>query len=123
MHGYIYIILKDTLKYLPLVGQGMVNYEFIFLSRKWAIDQARITGAMRTLRKRLDPMWLLIFPEGTNLGRNGRAKSASWAGKQDIPDMRHLLIPRSTGLYHCLKELGSSVEWIYDCTIAYEGIP
>ena len=123
MHGYIYIILKDTLKWIPIIGQGMVNYEFIFLSRKWAIDQPRITSAMRTLRKRLDPMWLLIFPEGTNLGKNGRIKSASWAKKQNIPDMGHQLLPRSTGLYHCLVELGDTVEWIYDCTIAYEGIP
>jgi lysocardiolipin and lysophospholipid acyltransferase len=70
----------------------------------------------------LDPMWLLIFPEGTNLSFNGRRKSKAWSDKSGIPDMRHQLLPRKTGLLFCLDELADTVEWIYDCTVAYEGI-
>jgi len=71
----------------------------------------------------LDPMWFILFPEGTNLSNNGRAKSAAWAKKQGIPDMRHQLLPRSTGTFFCLNELKGTVDWVYDCTLAYEGIP
>lgn len=68
-------------------------------------------------------MWLLMFPEGTNLSRNGRAASVRWAKKQGIPDLEYQLIPRSTGTYFCLKGLDSTVEWVYDCTLAYDGVP
>ena len=37
--------------------------------------------------------------------------------------MKHQLLPRSTGLRFCLNELKETTEWLYDCTIAYEGVP
>ena len=72
---------------------------------------------------RLDPMWLMIFPEGTNLSANTRKKSKAYADKAGLQDMKHQILPHSTGLQFCLQELGDTVEWVYDCTIAYEGIP
>ncbi|OAA65639.1 Phospholipid/glycerol acyltransferase [Niveomyces insectorum RCEF 264] len=132
MHGYIYIILKESLKYLPVIGPGMMFYGFIFMSRKMAIDQPRMAHRLQKLRtvhtdpsgrSYLNPMWLLLFPEGTNTSGNGRVKSAKWAEKMGYKDTEHVLLPRSTGMYFCLKELKGSVEYIYDCTVAYEGIP
>jgi hypothetical protein len=37
--------------------------------------------------------------------------------------MKHQLLPRTTGLQFCLNELRQTTNWLYDCTIAYEGIP
>ena len=65
----------------------------------------------------------MIFPEGTNLSKNGRNASARWAAKTGIEDMRHTLLPRSTGLLFCLQELRKTVDYMYDCTVAYEGVP
>lgn len=132
MHGYIYIILKESLKYVPLIGPGMMFYGFIFMSRKMAVDQPRMAHRLQKLKMQhtapdgstyLDPMWLLLFPEGTNLSDNGRAKSAKWAAKIGIKDLEHVLLPRSTGMFFCLNELKGSVEYVYDCTVAYEGVP
>lgn len=132
MHGYIYIILKQSLKWVPLIGPAMQMFGFIFVARKWVSDKARISYRLQKLRKEfsddvgnkyLPPMWLLIFPEGTNLSGNTRKHSAAWSAKSGIPDLKHALLPRSTGLRFCLEELKGTVEWIYDCTIAYEGIP
>lgn len=132
MHGYIYIILKESLKYIPVIGTGMMFYGFIFMSRKMAVDQPRMAYRLKKLRTAhtapdgssfLNPMWLLLFPEGTNLSGNGRDKSARWAEKAGVKDCKHLLLPRSTGMYFVLKELSGSVEYVYDCTVAYEGIP
>lgn len=67
-------------------------------------------------------MWLLIFPEGTNLSKVTREKSKAWAEKQGVADMKHQLLPRSTGLQFCLQELKQTTNWLYDCTIAYEGV-
>lgn len=74
-------------------------------------------------KQSLDPMWLMIYPEGTNLSGNTRKGSKRWADKQGIRDFEHVLIPKSTGLLYCLQELKGSVEWVYDCTVGYEGIP
>ncbi|THZ33589.1 acyltransferase-domain-containing protein [Aureobasidium pullulans] len=135
-HGHIYIILKESLKYIPMIGPGMMFYNFIFMSRKWAKDQPRLKHRLQKLSTRhtgpmtgrkdksgLDPAWLLLFPEGTNLSPNTRNSSKRWSEKSGIPDMKHQLLPRSTGLHFCLEELKDGVDWLYDCTIAYEGVP
>ncbi|KAF2484563.1 acyltransferase-domain-containing protein [Neohortaea acidophila] len=132
-HGHIYIILKESLRYLPMMGPAMMFFNFIFMSRKWAKDQARLRRRIQKLntkggqtpdgKQHLDPMWLLIFPEGTNLSANTRKASARYSAKSGIPDMKHQVLPRSTGLQCCLQGLHTTVDYIYDCTIAYEGIP
>jgi 1-acyl-sn-glycerol-3-phosphate acyltransferase len=133
MHGYLYIILKESLKYIPIIGQGMMFYGFIFMSRKMSVDQPRMAHRLGKLKTRhtapgdgrsyLDPMWLLLFPEGTNASGNGRVRSAAWAAKTGVRDTQHMLLPRSTGMYFCLDQLCGTVEYVYDCTVAYEGIP
>ena len=135
MHGHLYIILKESIKYIPILGTGMMFYGFIFLSRKWSTDKERFQYRLKKLSTRqeaavtganpkgLNPMWLLIFPEGTNLSNNGRKASKKWADKNEIPDLKHALLPRSTGLSYCLQELRDTVDYMYDCTLAYEGVP
>ncbi|THY89314.1 acyltransferase-domain-containing protein [Aureobasidium pullulans] len=123
MHGRIYIILKESLKNVPIFGWGAQFYNFIFLSRKWETDKSRFQRHLSQLSDSKDPMWLLIFPEGTNLSETTRAKSKAWADKQGISDMKHQLLPRTTGLQFCLQRLKESTNWLYDCTIAYEGVP
>ncbi|KAJ9663553.1 hypothetical protein H2198_000819 [Neophaeococcomyces mojaviensis] len=133
MHGHLFIILKESLKYIPLLGPGMKFFGFIFMARKWETDKPRIQYRLEKLKSRhsgpmsgsasLDPMWLLIFPEGTNLSANTRKKSVAWSQKSGIPDMKHLLLPRSTGMFFCLQQLKGTIDWVYDCTVAYEGVP
>jgi len=123
MHGYIYIILKESLKNIPIIGWGAQFYNFIFLKRKWEQDKASFQQHLNQLNNPTDPMWLLIFPEGTNLAKGTREKSAEWAAKQGLKDMKHQLLPRSKGLQFCLQNLRDTTEWLYDCTIGYEGIP
>jgi 1-acyl-sn-glycerol-3-phosphate acyltransferase len=95
MHGRLYIILKEP----------------------------HMADALAKLNKPSEPMWLMLFPEGTNLAPSTREKSAAWAKKQGMKDMFHTLIPRSTGLQFCLQELHGTTEYLYDCTVAYEGVP
>ena len=132
MHGHIYIILKESIKYIPIIGLGCIFHGFIFMSRKMAVDQPRLAHRLGKLKTKyttldgktyLNPMWLLLFPEGTNLSNNGRVKSAAWAAKTGIKDLQHLMLPRSTGMFFCLKELKGTVDYVYDCTVAYEGVP
>jgi 1-acyl-sn-glycerol-3-phosphate acyltransferase len=96
----------------------------VFMARKWDQDKPRLAHRLSKLAAATDdPMWLLIFPEGTNLSPNTRPKSEAYAKKRDLPHPNHCLLPRTTGLHFCLQELRTSVKWVYDCTLAYEGVP
>ena len=122
MHGRIYVVLKESLKRIPVIGWGMQFAQFIFLKRKWEDDKPGLAAHMQRLNKPSDPMWLMMFPEGTNLASCTRETSRRWAQKNGIKDGKHTLLPRSTGLQFMLQSLRESVEYIYDCTIAYEGV-
>jgi 1-acyl-sn-glycerol-3-phosphate acyltransferase len=87
MHGYIYIILKESLKNVPIVGWGAQFYNFIFLSRNWERD-IKPFGSRLDKLSNSNPMWLLIFPEGTNLAKETRERSKAWADKNCIEDMK-----------------------------------
>ena len=123
MHGFIYIILKESLRNIPIIGWSAQFYNFIFLARNWEEDQRTFKKHLGKLNKATEPMWLIIFPEGTNLSKSTREKSQKWAEKNGLQDMKHQLLPRSTGLKFCLNELKDTTKWLYDCTIAYEGVP
>ena len=123
MHGRLFIILKESLKKIPVIGWGMQLSQFIFLKRNWEQDRPHMAEALQKLNNTKDAMWLLLFPEGTNLAPSTREKSKAWADKQGRPDMWHTLMPRTTGLQFCLEELRGTVDYLYDCTIAYEGVP
>ena len=127
-HGSFYIILKESIAYIPLVGLGLRLAGFVFMARRFATDSVRLSRRLNQLSLRssdgsLSPMWLLMFPEGTNLSRNGRAASKKWADKSNGQDLRYALIPRSMGTWVCLKALKGSIEWVYDATLAYDGVP
>lgn len=64
--GYIKYILKSSLMKLPVFGWGFHILEFIAVERKWEIDEQILHQKLSTLQDRRDPLWLAIFPEGTD---------------------------------------------------------
>jgi lysocardiolipin and lysophospholipid acyltransferase len=123
LHGAIYIVLKASLKKLPIFGWGMQNYRFIFLSRKWQADEKVLKDGLGAIaREKQWPAWLLLFPEGTTMSRNGYDKTVAYAKKTDTAVPKHVLLPRSKGLRYSLKELAGSVDYLYDATIHYSGM-
>ena len=133
-HGHgsrsIIILLKKSLKHLPLVGWGMQFYRFIFMSRSWASDKNNLTLALSKLSERSkwrtqSGVWLTIFPEGTIPSDDERVKSKRFSEKEEMPDFISLLQPRSTGLLFCLRTLLPQVPdlKILDLTIGYPGVP
>lgn len=128
-HGNLYIILKDSLKWVPFVGPAMQWFDFIFLARSWAKDQRTLAHHLSKLanvsKKVASPLALFIFPEGTLVSPLTRPQSKKYANKVGLDDCRHLLLPRSTGLLYCARALKQEIDdlVLVDATIGYPGIP
>ncbi|KAF8755880.1 Phosphate acyltransferase [Rhizoctonia solani] len=102
-HADVLIILKDSLKWIPIVGWGMQFFRFIFLARSWAHDKQRLTSHLTRLARTAAggqlPFLLLLFPEGTLVSPNTRPLSAKYAAKTGIQDMQHILLPARPAYY------------------------
>ncbi|ORX58186.1 hypothetical protein DM01DRAFT_1333851 [Hesseltinella vesiculosa] len=121
-HGYIKIMLKNSLKYVPFFGAGMCVMDFIFMKRRLIDDKDTVINNLKRSVRDQRPMWLLLFPEGTVICEEGRERSQNFAAKNNLDDNLYTLLPRSTGLKLCLDTLEESIEWMYDLTIGYPGI-
>jgi 1-acyl-sn-glycerol-3-phosphate acyltransferase len=131
LHKDVHIILKKSLKWIPVVGWGMQFFKFIFLSRRWNKDERLLVDALADLMQttsRTQPFNLLFFPEGTILEAESQVETRKYAEKMAIAYIpTHSLIPRSTGLYCILRALtGQPKEEglkLLDLTIMYPPPP
>ncbi|KAF9196092.1 hypothetical protein BGZ50_002072 [Haplosporangium sp. Z 11] len=101
---------------------GMRFFDFILLKRNdWAHDKRAIEENLDRVDKN-DPLWLVVFPEGTVISKGTRKRSIAFAEKAGLKDHRHVLLPRTSGLFVCVNKLRGSVEYLYDATVGYSGI-
>ncbi|KAH9857933.1 acyltransferase-domain-containing protein [Lenzites betulinus] len=128
-HKDVFIVLKKSLKWLPIAGWGMQFFNFIFLARSWASDRLHLTQSLAWLARRAEhedsPLTFVLYPEGTLVSKDTRPISKKYADKLGIPDMTHTLLPRSTGLHYSLRSLAPRIPslQLIDITMAYPGIP
>jgi len=106
-HRDVFIILKKSLKWLPIVGwvgifinhsmpiptdptltKGMQFFNFIFLDRSWASDRLNLATQLSALgrhsEKHNKPLSLIIYPEGTLVSEMTRPISKKFADKMGI---------------------------------------
>lgn len=70
------------------------------------------------------PVHLLLFPEGCPEGHDRKsmiAKSVEFAKRDGRPQLKNLLLPRTTGFYASLESLREASTVVYDVTMAYRG--
>ncbi|KAF9535828.1 acyltransferase-domain-containing protein [Crepidotus variabilis] len=129
IHRYVYITLKKSLRWVPIVGWGMQFFEFIFLARSWASDRQQLAISLASLGKQAadedSPLCFILYPEGTLVSKDTKPKSKKYADKMGIADMNNILLPRSTGLHYSLRSLVPKIPELrlLDMTVAYPGIP
>ncbi|KAJ3208587.1 hypothetical protein HDU82_002233 [Entophlyctis luteolus] len=123
-HGDLRVMLIYVLSMMPLLGQGMQLFEFVFLHQKLEKDKHIIKDNLTTARKDKGvPLWLLIFPEGTLNTPGNVEKSKKYAEKMAYESHpSHCILPKSTGLFLSLKSLSPEVRDLYDITIAYSNV-
>lgn len=64
--NYIKYVLKSSLMKLPVFGWSFQLLEFISVERKWEIDESSMHRMLLTFKDPRDPLWLALFPEGTD---------------------------------------------------------
>ncbi|KZT41410.1 hypothetical protein SISSUDRAFT_981995 [Sistotremastrum suecicum HHB10207 ss-3] len=125
----VIIVLKKSLKWIPVFGWAMQWFRFVFLARSWATDSKYFVKKLAEVadyaEKYDDPLFFMLYPEGTLVSKDTRPISKKWADKTGIEDMQHMLLPRATGLQWTLRSLAPRVSGLklLDITVAYEGIP
>jgi len=129
LHNDVFIVLKKSFKWVPILGPAMQIYRFIFLARSWAHDKLQLARQLSKLGMKAQeedkPFIFLLFPEGTLVSRDTRPISNRYAEKMGIPDLNNALLPRSTGLHYSLRSLAPRLPELrlLDMTIIYPGIP
>ncbi|KAI9922198.1 hypothetical protein PsorP6_001767 [Peronosclerospora sorghi] len=117
--GNIKIVLKDQLKYLPIIGWGMRLFQFLFLRRRIEEDEKHIKKYMRELITDNFPFWLVLFPEGTTIHSEYVKKSQAFAAREGRPKFERVLLPRTTGMQIILDAVADVKPDIYDLTLAF----
>ncbi|KAF3435622.1 hypothetical protein FNV43_RR22713 [Rhamnella rubrinervis] len=118
--GYIKYILKSSLMKLPIFGWSFHILEFIPVQRKWEIDESTMRHMLSTFKDPRDPLWLALFPEGTDFTEQKCIRSQKYAAENGLPVLKHVLIPKSKGFHACLEDLRGSLDAVYDVTIGYK---
>lgn len=118
--GCIKYIIKSSLMKLPVFGWGFHILEFIAVERKWEIDEQIMHQKLSTFKDPQDPLWLAIFPEGTDYTEQKSKNSQTFAAEVGLPVLTNVLLPKTKGFYACLETLGGSLDAVYDVTIAYK---
>ena len=118
--GNARVCVKSMLRYVPVVGWAWALSDVIFLERSWDKDKELMARGVKTLCDYPDPMWYLIFAEGTRYTKEKYEASAKFAEQRGLPNYKHHLVPRTKGFTHTLSNLKlDKLSTLYDCTLSF----
>lgn len=116
--------VKNALKYFPGIGWGMLFLDCLFIKRNWTADREYIDRVFRRILKDRVPAWVVSFAEGTRSTPSKLEGSREYARQKGLPELKHLLLPRTKGFVATFAALRDHVDAVYDVTIGYErGVP
>ncbi|XP_020530272.1 probable 1-acyl-sn-glycerol-3-phosphate acyltransferase 5 isoform X7 [Amborella trichopoda] len=90
------------------------------LERKWEIDEPVMHRMLSTFQDPRDPLWLAVFPEGTDFTEQKCLRSQQFARDNGLPVLKNVLLPKTRGFCLCLSTLRNSLDAVYDVTIGYK---
>ncbi len=117
--GNARVYLKKSLRFVPVMGWCWAVSDVVFLDRDWNRDKDAIAYGIGALADFPDPMFSLIFAEGTRMSPKKLEASLEFAAKNGLPALKHHLVPRTKGFAHTMKHLDSrKIPALYDVTLA-----
>ncbi|KAJ7516521.1 hypothetical protein O6H91_22G061400 [Diphasiastrum complanatum] len=111
-------VMKNSMKFLPVMGWSMWFSEYVFLERSWAKDEKTLKSGFLRLKNFPRPFWLALFVEGTRFTPEKLKAAQDYAVSAGIQVPQNVLIPRTKGFVSAVFNLRSFVPAIYDVTIA-----
>ncbi|XP_050309235.1 1-acyl-sn-glycerol-3-phosphate acyltransferase gamma-like isoform X2 [Anthonomus grandis grandis] len=111
---------KKVIQYIPVLGWGWKFAEFVFLERSYEKDKEVINKQIKELADHPDPMWLLLFPEGTRFTPNKHETSLKYARENNLPELKHHLLPRTKGFIASLPSMRGKIPAIYDTVVVFK---
>ena len=112
----IRFIAKDGIGNIPGVGKYIRETQCL-ISRDYEADKDKIIDFCKRLSEEENYI-LVIFPEGTTVFPESKAKSQTFSEKNDKPVFENVLYPRHKGLELILKNL--VIEQVLDITLFYD---
>lgn len=97
-------MLKNDLKYLPVIGWAWFMSDQLFLDRNWEKDRHKLNSGVDNLL-RYEPMIATFFCEGTRFTTDKFEEAQKFAAERGLQVPRHHLIPRTKGFVAVCKHL------------------
>ncbi|BBN04344.1 lysophosphatidic acid acyltransferase / lysophosphatidylinositol acyltransferase [Marchantia polymorpha subsp. ruderalis] len=111
-------VMKQSVKYLPVIGWSMYFSEYVFLARSWAKDEVTLKAGYRSLKGFPRPFWLALFVEGTRFTKKKLEAAQEYAASANMHIPQNVLIPRTKGFVSAIANLREFVPAVYDMTLA-----
>ena len=93
---------------------------FLFIKRRWDLDEEEFRNKLFYLNCIGSPCQLLLFPEGGDLTYKTKKRSDMYADENSLPRYQYCLHPRTTGFVYVMNALRSGgLDAVYDVTIGY----
>nr|CCA27281.1 lysocardiolipin acyltransferase putative [Albugo laibachii Nc14] len=117
--GQLKIVLKDTLRKIPVFGWAMQHFLFIFLRRNWDEDKKQLSSLLPFLGSYESDSSYLFFPEGSDLSERNVEKSNAFAKSRNLEPRKYTLHPRTNGFTFIFDKVHSKLDALYDITMLY----
>ncbi|XP_071801099.1 1-acyl-sn-glycerol-3-phosphate acyltransferase gamma-like [Asterias amurensis] len=111
-------LMKNDLKYVPLVGWSFSMLEMIFVKRDFTKDKKNMIAGFRSYITYPIHCMILMFCEGTRFTPEKHAKGIAFAKEKGLPELKHHLTPRTKGFVVAMEAFDGKVPAIYDLTFA-----
>lgn len=111
---------KKSIQYLPTMGWAWKFSESVFLERNYEKDKDMIGRQVAEIAQYPDPMFLLLFAEGTRFTEDKHEASLIFAKDKGLPLLKRHLTPRTKGFIASLSQLRGRVPAIYNIELCFD---
>ncbi|XP_050419796.1 1-acyl-sn-glycerol-3-phosphate acyltransferase delta-like [Adelges cooleyi] len=112
---------KNSLKYMPVIGWSWWFSEYLFIQRDLVKDKRTIEVNLKELYEQKDPIWLLLYSEGTRFTEEKKEASQTFARSRGLPELKHHLLPRTKGFSLGLPHIRHNLPAVYNFQVAFKG--
>lgn len=118
------VVLKDVLKYIPVLGWSWAFSEYIFVKRVWDKDHKTLVKDLNSILEYPKDLHygINIFCESTRFTKEKHEASMKIAQEKGLPILKHHLLPRPKGFQLVASQMKGHVDYLYDINFAAKDV-